>query len=196
LAALQFDAVYDAVWGTTVQKGDLTRLDIWAQTFDLVSKHPLFGTGPAGYAAYFMSLYRNTGFSLSTHNNYLDVIAQTGVVGSVVFVWLMVTLVVVGWVARARWQTGFLGGYAQGAFGGLIGLLVAMSQGDWFIPFVYNQTIAGFRYTVHSWIFLGFLASLALEPAVRHVLRSAGPQTDQPSQSSNRQAPRVARASH
>jgi hypothetical protein len=44
----------------------------------------------------------------------------------------------------------------------LLGLIVAMAMGDWFIPFVYNQTIAGFRFTVHSWVFLGFLASLAI----------------------------------
>jgi O-antigen ligase len=158
---LRWDAVYDAVWGTTVRKGDLTRLDIWQQTFDLVGKYPVLGTGPAGYAAYFQSLYAGSHFSMSTHNNYLDVLAETGILGSVVFLTFFGTLLFVGWRARRRWRTGFVGGYAQGAFAGLIGLIVAMSQGDWFIPFVYNQTIAGYRYTVLSWVFLGFLASLA-----------------------------------
>jgi O-antigen ligase len=161
----RWDAVYDAVWGTTIKKGDLSRLDIWQQTFSLVGQYPLLGTGPAGYAAYFQSLYAGSQFSMSTHSNYLDVLAETGIVGCVVFAAFLGALVWVGWQARRRWKSGFAGGYAQGAFGGLIGLVLVMSQGDWFIPFVYNQTIAGYRYTVLSWVFLGFLASLA---ALRH----------------------------
>ena len=35
-----------------------------------------------------------------------------------------------------------------------------MAFGDWVIPFVYNQTIGGFRYTVHSWLILGALAAM------------------------------------
>jgi O-antigen ligase len=163
--AVRWEAVFDAVWGTTVKKGDLTRLDIWSQTFNLVGQYPLLGTGPAGYAAYFQSLYAGSRFSLSTHNTYLDVLAQTGIVGVIAFVAFFGSLFWVGWQARRRWKSGFAGGYAQGVFGGLVALVVAMSQGDWFIPFVYNQTIAGYRYTVLSWVFLGFLASLA---AIRH----------------------------
>jgi len=158
----QFDTVYDLVWGTAIRKGDLTRLDIWNQTLDLVGRYPLLGTGPAGYAPYFQSLYAGSQFSLSTHNTYLDVVAQTGFIGALVFMWFLLAIARVGWQARVRWQHGFLGGYAHGVFGGLVGLVVAMSQGDWLIPFVYNQTIAGFRYTIHSWVFLGFLSSLAL----------------------------------
>lgn len=161
-AALNFDRLYGVVWGTTVQKGDLSRLDIWQQTFDLQKQHLLLGTGPAGYAVYFQSLYAGSPFSMSTHNNYLDVLAETGIIGAIVFAWFLVTLLVLGWRARRRWGAGFHGAFAQSAFAGLIGVIVAMSQGDWFIPFVYNQTIAGFRYTVHSWVFLGFLMALAL----------------------------------
>jgi O-antigen ligase len=161
----RWDAVYDAVVGTTIKKGDLTRLDIWSQTFNLVGRFPLFGTGPAGYAAYFQSLYAGSQFSMSTHNNYLDVLAETGIIGSIAFAVFFASLFWVGWQARRHWKSGFEGGYVQGVFGGLVGLIVVMSQGDWFIPFVYNQTIAGYRYTVLSWVFLGFLASLA---ALRH----------------------------
>jgi O-antigen ligase len=154
--------VYDAVWGGAVKKGDLTRLDIWEQTWQLVQAHPVLGVGPAGYAVYFMSFDLNSGRSMSTHSNYLDIVAQTGFIGAALFAWLLMVLFLLGWRARRRWRSGFLGGYAQGAFAGFVGLLVAMSQGDWFTPFVYNQTIAGFRYTVHSWVFLGLLSSLAL----------------------------------
>jgi hypothetical protein len=163
--AARWQTVYDAVWGVTVKKGDLTRLDIWQQSLDLWHRYPLLGTGPAGYAVYFQNFYVSSRFSLSTHNNYMDVLAETGVAGAVIFALFLLTFVCVGWQARDRWRSGFEGAYAQGAIAGLLGLIVAMTQGDWFIPFVYNQTIAGYRYTVHSWVFLGFLASLA---ALRH----------------------------
>jgi O-antigen ligase len=165
IVAVRWDAVYTAVWGTTVSKGDLTRLDIWQQSLDLWQKHPLLGTGPAGYAVYFQNLYLGSRFSFSTHNNYMDVLAETGALGALIFAVFLLTFVWAGWQARQRWRQGFEGAYAQGAFAGLLGLIVAMTQGDWFIPFVYNQTIAGYRYTVHSWVFLGFLACLA---AMRH----------------------------
>lgn len=171
--AVRFDSLYAAVWGSTVEKGDLSRLDIWQQTFDLFGRHPILGTGPAGYAVYFQSLYAGSSFSMSTHNNYLDVLAETGIVGSLVFVWLLLSLVVVGWKARSRWQSGFEGAYAHSAFAALFGLIVAMAMGDWFIPFVYNQTIAGFRFTVHSWVFLGFMAALAWRPKTGADTRAA-----------------------
>jgi O-antigen ligase len=160
--SLRYDAVYHALWTTKVDSGDLTRLDIWAQALDLFHRHPILGTGPAGYAAYFQSLYLNSAFSLSTHSNYVDVLIETGLIGTMIFIWLLVAMLVAGWRARSTWLDGFAGGYAQGAFGGLVGALVAMQLGDWVIPFVYNQTIAGFRFTVHTWVFVGFLAGLAV----------------------------------
>jgi hypothetical protein len=35
-----------------------------------------------------------------------------------------------------------------------------MFFGDWILPFAYNQTITGYKYTVYSWIFVGVLISL------------------------------------
>ena len=98
--------------------------------------------------------------ALSTHSNYLDVFAQTGLIGSFFFVWLLVALFRTGFQARRRWRAGFGSGFVNAMLAGLVGLVVAMALGDWFIPFVYNQTIAGFRYTVHSWLLLGALASM------------------------------------
>jgi hypothetical protein len=166
LVALYRDVVYHALWDVKVAQGDLTRLPIWIQGWSLVKDHLPFGTGPAGYAPYYQSIYLGSSYSMSTHSNYLDFLAQTGVIGSAIALWFFATLLVVGWQARDRWRSGFRGGYCQAAFAGLLALFVAMSLGDWFIPFVYNQTIAGFRYTVLSWIFLGYLAGLAtLRPA-------------------------------
>lgn len=161
VVAMNWKTVYAALWDAKVAEGDLSRVGIWDQALTLFHQSPILGTGPAGYAAYNMSVYLGSQYSMSTHSNYIDIVIETGIVGVVAFAWFLITLLVVGWQARTRWRAGFTGGFAQGAFGGLIGVCVAMTLGDWFIPFVYNQTIAGFRYTAHSWVFLGFLAALA-----------------------------------
>ncbi|HEX5164553.1 MAG TPA: O-antigen ligase family protein [Thermomicrobiales bacterium] len=153
--------IYDAVFQSQLDEGSDSRLDIWAQAWDLLSQYPLLGTGPAGYAAYYMTLYAGSGSSLSTHSNYIDVAAQTGIAGSVAFIWLLVMVGVTAWRACQRWKDGFEGGFVHATAAGFVGVIVAMALGDWLIPFVYNQGIEGFRYTVHSWVFLGFMAGLA-----------------------------------
>ena len=152
------------LYAQKVEEGDLTRAAIWAQAWELVHAHPILGTGPAGYAAYYMSVFPNSQYSMSTHSNYMDILVETGVVGAFVFGWFFLALLRAGWTARRRWRTGFVGGVAQSGFAGIFGVLAAMALGDWFIPFVYNQTIAGFRYTVYSWLFFGYLAALAAQP--------------------------------
>lgn len=145
-----------------VGDGSTSRLDIWAQTLEVVRASPVLGTGPAGHTLYFMSIFRGSEFSMSTHSNYFDVLVQTGVLGFAVFAWLLIALFTVAWRATRVWRSGFEAAFARGALAGYFGLLVAMALGDWLIPFVYNQTIAGFRYTVHSWVFLGLVAALAI----------------------------------
>jgi O-antigen ligase len=164
IVLLRFESIYNLIWGLTVDKGDLSRLGIWQQSLDLFSRHPFLGTGPAGYAIYFQSEYAGSEFSMSTHNNYVDVLLETGSVGVLSFVWFLCAVFVTGWRACRRWRGGFEGAFAHSAFAGLLATIGAMALGDWFIPFVYNQGIGGFRFTVHSWVFLGFLAGLALIP--------------------------------
>ncbi|PWH19836.1 MAG: hypothetical protein DDG58_04135, partial [Ardenticatenia bacterium] len=43
---------------------------------------------------------------------------------------------------------------------GLAGTLVAGMLADWFIPFVYNIGLAGFRASILGWLFLGGLIAL------------------------------------
>jgi hypothetical protein len=110
LASLPFTwhRIYDSVWGLTVNKGDLSRLDIWHQQFQLIQQFPLLGTGPAGYAVFNMTLFADSMYSMSTHENYLDVIDETGIVGSLIFLWFLITVLVVGWQACRRYMAASL----------------------------------------------------------------------------------------
>ena len=153
-----FAQAYDEQVSGQDSQGNEARLDVWDRAVTAIHDQWLLGLGPVGYAPYYMTYAPDD--ARSSHSNYVDILAQTGVVGSFFFGWFLVALGVVGVQARRRWPTGLLGGFASGALGGLIGMTVAMALGDWVIPFVYNQTIAGFRFTMHSWLILGTLAAL------------------------------------
>ncbi len=57
-------------------------------------------------------------------------------------------------------NVGFARGYVYACLGGLAGTLVAGMLGDWFLPFVYNIGLAGFRASMLGWLFLGGLVAV------------------------------------
>jgi len=137
------------------------RFDKWAFLFRHQSTrgHLLLGTGPFGYALYFMTYFPSN--AASTHSNYIDILLQMGVVGCVVLAWLMGAIASVGYKLRATpIEDPFISGFVSSALGGLAAVLLAMALGDWFTPFVLNQGLHGFSWTVNSWIFLGALVAV------------------------------------
>ena len=137
-----------------------TRVSAWQANWSVTKDHLLFGTGPAGYAAYYMTLFPNN--AMATHNNYIDIIAETGVVGTFFYLWMFAALVVQGWrlIKRLRGRRDFYEALSIAAFSGLIACIVIMAFGDWMLPFAYTQTIAGYNYTVYSWLFIGTLLAV------------------------------------
>ncbi len=143
------------VFDYNYQTSGTTRLAAWLRNWQVTREHLLFGTGPAGYAAYYMTYFPDQ--AMATHNNYLDVLAQTGLIGMGFFLWFLAALgreiyQIWRWVRESDHQARAL---VAGLVGGFTGLLVAMGLGDWFLPFPYTQTIAGYRYTVWGWLFAG-----------------------------------------
>ncbi len=143
-----------------VAGGSLERLDIWEQSLSLVARHPLLGMGPAGYAVYNVSYF--PGDARSTHNNYFDILAQTGIIGFAVFLWLIGSFLVTAAATRRQLldRPGFEQAFANGVLAGLCGVVVSMMLGDWVLPFAYNQTISGFDNAAFTWILLGAMVSL------------------------------------
>jgi O-antigen ligase len=137
-----------------------TRLDAWAHNWLVTGKHFLFGVGPAGYAPYYMSYF--PGEAMATHSNYLDVLSQTGIVGLLAFLgfFLALALTARDLLDQTRGRSDFTQAFSVGAAAGLLGVVVATGLGDWLLPFVYTQTIAGFDYAVYSWVLLGTMVSL------------------------------------
>jgi len=136
----------------------VTRLEAWKIVFQIFGKNPLFGVGPANYYFY-TPFYNIMGYSVSfnSHNNYVDLLAQVGIVGTLIFFWWAFETAKLGFSLRKEDLDPFENAFVYSALGGLAGTLVAAFLGDWLIPFIYNIGMEGFRSSVLAWIFLGSL---------------------------------------
>jgi O-antigen ligase len=143
----------------------LTRLEAWRIVAEIIKANPVLGLGPANYYHY-TPLYPILGWyvQFNSHNNYVDIVAQTGLLGLACFLWFAWEVGWLGWQLRHRVSTGFPRAYVYGALGGLAGTLASMMLVDTFLPFVYNIGLSGFRTSALAWLFLGGLVALAAEP--------------------------------
>ena len=125
---------------------------------EIVGVNPLLGLGPANYRFY-TPLFPIMGYyvEFNSHNNYIDMLAQIGIMGLITFLWFAWTVFRLGWGLLKQNLDNFSQAYVAGALGGLVGMLVAGMLGDWVLPFVYNVGMRGFRASVLGWIFLGGL---------------------------------------
>jgi O-antigen ligase len=138
-----------------------TRFDAWTIMAQIIRFSPILGLGFANYYWY-TPLFPIRGYAVSfnSHNNYVDILAQTGLVGLVCYLWLLWEIGWLGWQLRKHVPAGFAQAYVYGALGGLAGMAVAGMLGDWVLPFFYNVGLTGFRSSMLGWLFLGGLVSL------------------------------------
>jgi O-antigen ligase len=84
-----------------------SRLDAWKGAINLTTEHPLLGVGPGNFQFHF---YEATGRPLGTpllkvvHNTYLDVAAELGAIGMVLFLLYLIQAFARLGVARRRGQ--------------------------------------------------------------------------------------------
>jgi O-antigen ligase len=152
-----------------------TRIEAWEIVLNMVKVSPLFGFGPSNYFWY-TPLFPIRGYyvNFNSHNQYVDLIAQTGLLGLAGFLWFAVEVGRLGWRLRSQAPAGFAQAYVIGALSGLAGMLVAGMLADWFLPFVYNIGFSGFRAAMYAWLFLGGLVSI--ERWVRRQSKAAATQ--------------------
>ncbi len=148
---------------------------LYRAVLDVVEDHPLLGLGPAAYRYHAMTRWLSLGVGralyldprVSSHNNYLDLYAQMGLLGLGLFVWFLVEVGRLGWRLADRFRPtepsvggDFREGYVQGVLAGLAGTLVSMMLADWFLPLVHNTGFPAFRTSALAWMFLGGLVAL------------------------------------
>ncbi|RLC78221.1 MAG: hypothetical protein DRJ03_25575 [Chloroflexi bacterium] len=149
-----------------------TRLAAYEVNWRVTGKHLLFGTGPAGYAAYYMSYFPMEG--MASHSNYIDIIAQTGIVGTVFILWFFGVQVRGGYKVWRQIQNrgDFAESMTVAVLGGTAGCIIAMALGDWLFPFAYTQSITGFDAAMFNWFFMGMVWAL------NDILASETPEVD------------------
>jgi O-antigen ligase len=138
-----------------------TRLDAWKIVLEISKVNPLLGLGFANYYWYTpLFAIRGWAVNFNSHSQYIDLIAQVGVLGLLCFLWIFFELGRIGWKLTRDLPDGFARSYSYGVFAGLVGSLVAGFLVDWVLPFVYNIGFVGFRASVLPWIFLGALVAV------------------------------------
>jgi O-antigen ligase len=129
---------------------------------EIVKVNPLLGLGPSNYRFY-TPLFPILGWyvQFNSHNNYVDIVAQVGLLGLACLFWFYWAIGKIGWQLRLRAPAGgFERAYVLGCIGGLAGMIVAGMLGDWVLPFVYNIGVEGMRASAMGWLFLGGLVAL------------------------------------
>lgn len=136
----------------------------------LLNRSLVFGLGLVNYMAYWwdeklVSIARikagpefinNYTFAIPSHNMFVDIIAQVGIVGLSFFLWTIGAILWVIHRARTSFKPGFMKAYLLGVFACFGAVLIgSFLFADWLIPFVYNITITGFRQSVYVWILAG-----------------------------------------
>jgi len=141
-----------------------TRVDAWTIVLNIVKVNPILGLGPANYYWY-TPLFPIRGYAVNfnSHNQYIDLIAQTGVLGLLAFAWLLFCIGKVGWQLRNKVDVGFEKAYVYGALGGWVAVVAAAGFGDWILPFVYNVGLDGVRASILPWVFFGGLVALQIK---------------------------------
>jgi O-antigen ligase len=151
-----------SLWSDPKNQYDLlSRTAAWRILWEIIQIDPILGIGFANYYWY-TPLYPLFGWAarFNSHNNYVDVVAQTGFVGLACLAWFTFQITRLAWRLRTLAPPGFARAYAYGALGGLAGMLVSAGLGDWILPFAYNIGLVGVRSSLHGWFFLGGLVAV------------------------------------
>jgi O-antigen ligase len=143
----------DYSWGT--------RVDAWKIVLEISKVNPILGLGFSNYYWYTpLFAIRGWAVNFNSHSQYVDLIAQVGIVGLLGFLWIFLEMGKLSWKLHTELPDGFTRAYAYGVFAGLVGSLMAAFLVDWILPFVYNIGFYGFRASILIWIFFGGLLSI------------------------------------
>jgi hypothetical protein len=160
-------AIYDFAGGDAEwEDSGGSRMALIGRVIEVSMRNPITGLGPAAYRPYaaMKPLAYGRAFwvvpRINSHNNYVDLFSQVGLLGLGLFFWFAWEVFRLGWRLRARFAQGFAAGYVNAMLAAWAGSLILMLFADWILPFVYNISFGGFQASVLVWVFLGGLVAL------------------------------------
>ena len=129
-------------------------------------RNPITGIGPAAYRSYagmepltYQGAYWVSP-QINSHNNYVDLFSQNGIVGLLLFLWVAIEITWLAWRLRRHFKDDFASAYVNSMLAAWAGALAIMFFADWILPFVYNIGFPGFQASILVWLFLGGLVVL------------------------------------
>jgi len=130
------------------------RLDLWRDAMDLFHESPITGTGFNTYA------YMNrVGNYADTHNFYLKVLVETGLIGLAIFLWLLAKAFGMGWRLFRRADDQFYSALGLGLAAWIVCSAAANLFGDRWSYFQING---------YLWLLAGLVArALKAEPTTQ-----------------------------
>lgn len=152
----------DAEWTASGQ----SRLLLIERTLSVSLRNPLTGLGPVAYRNYAGTAPLVYGRAIwlepqiNSHNNYIDIFAQFGLVGLALLAWIAAEIAKLGMRLLGAYRDGFEAGYVRAMLAAGVGASAVMLFADWILPFVYNIGFPGFQASVLFWLFLGGLVAL------------------------------------
>jgi O-antigen ligase len=143
------DYVKDRISGSRVEvegtdeaqldRASEARIVTWQSAMQVVKDHPLDGVGFTGLAAMLPDVGDALGLADvrdSTHNTYLRMMAEEGIIGLLVFVWLMLRCLWLGELGVRLARTRFDRAMAVGVQGACVVMMVSCAFGDRFFNVV------------------------------------------------------------
>ena len=111
------------------------RSQIWLANMDMIKERPLTGWGFGNYRQFreaFYQRYPDADTDAHAHNNFLQVWVDAGLIGLVAFLFLVGSIIVMGWRAYARQRAEPLKSLTLGCWLGLVGFLIGgLTQYNW-----------------------------------------------------------------
>ncbi|HEX7485205.1 MAG TPA: O-antigen ligase family protein, partial [Vicinamibacterales bacterium] len=134
------------------------RLETTRAAFRMIAERPVFGVGVGSFYArsgeYFTPAFRKEIPGENAHNNFLQVLAELGVIGFVPFLWI---IGVVGAAVATGWRSGRLPAAATAGAAGLVAFILTWLAGH---PLLIFEVATAF------WLVLAAVAALAVEGGV------------------------------
>lgn len=142
LAVSALPPLRDRVASIFVGRGDSSnnfRINVWMAVIEMIKDHPFLGIGPGNVAFnQVYPRYQQVGFNaLSAYSVFLEILVETGAIGLLCFLWLLLTALSQGWrriqaLRKLRSREGF---WLMAAVATLVGMLAhGMVDTVWYRP--------------------------------------------------------------
>lgn len=140
--------------------GNLQRVLQWKAGLRVFMKHPVFGVGPGALKVYIPEnltpAFFKTGVesvSEHAHNEFVEVAADTGIVGLGLFIWILVSASLMVWrfIKNSKRDDSWGWCYSSALLGGIVALLIC------------NLAGVTMRYScgaVYFWVYLGLMSAV------------------------------------